>query len=372
MSLSRSRPTGADVHIMTAMIPDGKSQQHARTDPLGSVGEAPFFQAGLAGYSDAAMRRVARRHGCPYCVTEAMLDFFLINGGKGQRAAALHDEDHPIAGQLMGSHPLDMAQGAKILIDMGYDVVDINLACPVKKIKKKCRGGHLLSAPDEAIRIIQAVADAVRGQVPLSIKLRRGYDESAEATESFHRIFQAVIDHGFAAATVHGRTVQQKYIGPSRWPFLADLTARYADARARGFRIFGSGDIFSPQAIFDMIEQTGVDAVSVARGCIGDPWIFQQARQIMAGQAPTEPSLNEQRRVLAEHFQLSVGLHGEQVAGRTMRKFGIMFSRHHPQAQAVKDAFINVKSLADWQAALDAYYPPSDRVEVEAEALRAS
>ena len=121
--------------------------------------DAPFYQAGLAGYSDAAMRLIARRHGCPFCITEAMLDVFLLNGGKGLAAAQIDDADHPITGQLMGSHPVDIAAGAKVLVSLGYDVVDVNLACPVKKIKKKARGGHLLSAPDDAIDIWTAVVD---------------------------------------------------------------------------------------------------------------------------------------------------------------------------------------------------------------------
>ena len=94
--------------------------------PIGSVTfDAPFFQAGLAGYSDSAMRLVARRHGCPYCVTEAMLDQFLISGGRGLRVAELDHGDHPIAGQLMGSHPREMAEAARILLRLGYDVIDI-------------------------------------------------------------------------------------------------------------------------------------------------------------------------------------------------------------------------------------------------------
>jgi len=367
----------------------------ALPEALSWVDRAPFFQAGLAGYSDAAMRLVARRHGAPYCITEAMLDMFLINGGKGLKQAELDDEDHPIAGQLMGSHPADIAAGAKVLLSLGYDVIDINLACPVKKIKKKCRGGHLLSVPDEAIDIIKAVRDAVGDAAPLTIKLRRAYDETPQAEANFHQILQAVIDHGFAAATVHGRTVQQKYDGPSKWPKLAEIVRRYqpehiaqqvvphdpelplgagdheprAVARGRDamnasrgnapFMLFGSGDIFSPAAIFAMIEQTGVRAVSVARGCIGDPWVFRAAHQIMRGEPVAEPTIEEQRAVLAEHFELSVKLHGEQQAGRMMRKFGIKFSRHHPRAEAVKDAFIKVKSLAGWQAVLDEFYVAS-------------
>ena len=340
---------------------------------LAWVDRAPFFQAGLAGYSDAAMRLIARRHGAPYCITEAMLDMFLINGGKGLKQAELDDEDHPIAGQLMGSHPADIAAGAKVLLSLGYDVIDINLACPVKKIKRKCRGGHLLSVPDEAIDIIKAVRDAVGDDAPLTIKLRRAYDETPEAEASIQQIFEAVIAHGFAAATVHGRTVQQKYDGPSKWPKLKTIVDRYQSVQRSAnavegdpglppgasdspLLIFGSGDIFSPQAIFEMIEQTGVRAVSVARGCIGDPWVFRAAHQIMRGEPVVEPTIDEQRDVLAEHFELSVKLHGEQQAGRMMRKFGIKFSRHHPRAEAVKDAFIKVKSLAGWRAVLDEFY----------------
>lgn len=324
--------------------------------PFDWVGRAPFFQAGLAGYSDGAMRLVARRHGCPYCVTEAMLDQFLIHGGKGLRAAELDDADHPIAGQLMGSHPEDIAEGAKILVGLGYDVIDINLACPVKKIKKRCRGGHLLSVPEEANAILGAVRRAVGDAVPLTVKLRRGYDDSEGAAGDFYRVFEHAMELGYAGATVHGRTVEQKYLGPSRWPFLADLTRRYRGEMEGGFLVFGSGDIFSPQAIFDMLDQTGVHGVSVARGCIGNPWIFRQAHQIMAGERPVPPTIAEQRRVLMEHFDLSVSLHGEQPAGRMMRKFGIKFSVHHPEAERVKDGFIRVKSLADWRAVLDAFY----------------
>jgi nifR3 family TIM-barrel protein len=317
--------------------------------------EAPFFQAGLAGYSDAAMRVVARRHGAPYAITEAMLDMFLINGGKGLKAAELSDEDHPIAGQLMGSHPKEIAEGCKILVKLGYDVVDINLACPVKKIKKKCRGGHLLNADDDAIAILESVRQAVT-EVPLTVKMRRAYNDTPGSEAKFFRIFEKAIELGYAGVTVHGRTVEQKYIGPSRWPFLTALTAKYRSEMERGFHIFGSGDIFSPQAIFDMIRQCGVQAVSVARGCIGNPWIFRQARQIIAGQQPTPPTLAEQKQVMQDHFELSVKLHGDELAGRLMRKFGIKFSVHHPDPERAKAAFIAVRGLADWQKALDEMY----------------
>jgi tRNA-dihydrouridine synthase B len=319
--------------------------------------DAPFFQAGLAGYSDGAMRLVARRHGCPYCVTEALLDMFLIQGGRGLKSAELDDGDHPIAGQLMGSHPADIAAGAKVLVGMGYDVIDVNLACPVKKIKKKSRGGHLMSVPDEAAAILDAVVQAVGGEVPCTVKLRRGSDDSAEALTNFHRIFQATIDLGYAGAVVHGRSVQQKYLGPANWDFLRALTDRYGGVE--NFTIGGSGDIWQASDIFKMIDQTGVDFVSVARGCIGNPWVFTQARALLAGDAEAAvrpPTIYQQREVLLEHFQLSVSLHGEQLASRLMRKFGIRFSRHHPLSEEVKQSFIGVMGLPAWEGVLEKYY----------------
>lgn len=347
--------------------------------------DAPFFQAGLAGYSDAAMRIIARRQGCPYCVTEALLDRTVLAGGRGFAKAdlgELHDnvpggsEDLPLAGQLMGSDPDEMASAAIKLVEQGrrpasayrrmdaggadegveaapvtFSAIDVNLACPVKKIRSKARGGHWLRDPDGAIRILRAVRDAVPAPIPCTLKIRRGSDESPEAERNFMRIFDAAYDLGYAWSTVHGRTVEQKYVGPSRWTFLRDL------ARSRPDRIvFGSGDVWDVHDVFRMIAYTGVHAVSVARGCIGNPWIFRQARRMMAGCIPERPTISEQRDVLDEHFRLSVAVNGERTAGLMMRKFGIRFSRHHPRAEEVRRAFIAVRTMGEWMNVLEHLY----------------
>lgn len=333
--------------------------------------EAPFFQAGLAGYSDGAMRLIARRHGCPYCITEALLDRTLIGGGKGRRKedpdlleeecglgdpeenriAGLHD--HPIAGQIMGSTPDEMARAAALLAQMNYDVIDVNLACPVKKMRKANRGGHCLTDPDQSIAILRAVRAAVPAQVPCTVKLRRAFDDTPEMAANFERIFNAAYELGYAWATVHCRTVQQKYLGPGKWEFLTDLVARNPDKL-----IFGSGDVWTVNDIFAMLDITGVQAVAVARGCIGNPWMFRQARQLMAGEIPTLPTLDEQRTALLEHFQLAVALHGERKASKMMRKFGIKFSAHHPRNEEVKMEFIKCKSVAEWRAVIERWYSP--------------
>jgi tRNA-dihydrouridine synthase len=342
--------------------------------------DAPFFQAGLAGYSDGAMRLVARSQGAPFCVTEALLDRTLINGGKGRRkedpdliaseigmgeiednrAAGL--DDHPLAGQVMGSWPDEMARGSRILAGMGHEVIDVNLACPVKKIKRKARGGHFLAHPDEAIGILRAVREAVPAEIPCTVKLRRSFDDTPEMARNFERIFDASYELGYAWATVHCRTVEQKYHGPGRWEFLRDLVRRRPDRV-----VFGSGDVWTVLDIFRMLDMCGVHAVSVARGCIGNPWIFRQARDMMAGREPVGPTIAEQREVLLAHYRYSEVIHGARRTGRHMRKFGIKFAQHHPRAMAVKADFIRCETAAEWHDVIERHYGP----EAEARELAA-
>lgn len=421
--------------------------------------DAPFFQAGLAGYSDAAMRIIARRHGCPMCVTEALLDRTLLAGGRGFAKAdlgELHDnipggpEDHPLTGQIMGSDPREMAAGALKMIEQrarsekayrsiayavdgvlpsthmsarlrlpggeqlppfdpteglgdceagescdpedfgscdpldalepaaaenalnavslsgpdaftkSFQAIDVNLACPVKKIEKKARGGHWLTEPEGAIAILEAVREALPASVPCTLKLRRSFDDTPEMAANFDRITDAAFRIGYAWATVHGRTVVQKYVGPSRWDLLRSIVQKQKSIDESRL-IFGSGDIWSAHEIFRMLEYTGVAAVSVARGCIGNPWIFRQARQMLKGEAPEPPTLAEQRSVLDSHFKLLLAVckpmrDGEEAASKMIRKFGIRFAQHHPHADAVRLDIIRVGSIADWTTVMQRWY----------------
>ena len=329
----------------------------------------PFQQAGLAGYSDGAMRLIARQHGCPFCVTEALLDQTLLAGGKGRRRedpdllqaeCGLGDpnenrlaglQDHPVAGQIIGSDSNTIAQAAEILVNMGYDAIDINLACPVKKIRKKKRGGHLLSNPSIAIQILKAVKKVVPKDFPLTVKMRRSFDDTNEMKNNFEKIFDAAYELNYSWVTVHTRTVSQKYLGPGHRPFLQYLVNKYPERI-----IFGSGDVWNVWEIFRMLRDTGVSAVSVARGCIGNPWIFQQACAMLKGQPPRNPSIYEQKRVLLDHFKLAATLHGEDVASRTMRKFGIKFASHHPKQEHVHKKFVKVNSTTEWKEVIKKYY----------------
>jgi nifR3 family TIM-barrel protein len=320
---------------------------------IGSVQlAAPICQAGLAGYSDRAMRVVARRRACPYAVTEALLDTIMVNGGEGlRRSIDVNDEDHPVAGQIIGSEPDSMSQAAMLLHGAGYDVVDLNFACPVKKIRNKARGGHMLMDVPRALAILRAVRDALPPAVPTTISLRRAFDDTSESTEHFYQIVEAAWSHGYAAVRVHGRTVEQKYLGSADWRSIREAKSRYPDRT-----ILGSGDVFTAHDAVRMLRETGVDIVWIARGAIGNPWIFRQTVALLRGEPIAPPSVHEQREALREHFAGAMEIHGEQLAGRRMRKMGIKYARFHPQHDVVKEQFINVRSLREWSDVLERHY----------------
>lgn len=315
----------------------------------------PIVQAALSGYSDWPMRVIARRLGAPYTLCEVMLDEFLVNLKERKRTSHfLHisDEEHPVAGQLMGAEPEQFAAGAVRLCQAGFDVIDINFGCPVKKVLGRCRGGFHLGQPEVAIDIIQRTRDAVPDEIPVSVKMRRGIDDTQESRDHFFQILDAAYEIGVAAITVHGRTVKQRYIGPSRWEFLREVKSHIGDRV-----LLGSGDLFTAQDCLDMIEQTGVDGVTVARGAIGNPWIFGQAKALADGQPlPDPPNLGEQKEVIREHYRLAESLYGEKRVGQLMRKFGIKYAILHPDHDQVRAAFVKVKDRAQWESVLDQFY----------------
>ena len=327
--------------------------------------DRPFFQAGLAGYSDSAMRRVARALGSPLCVTEAILDRAIIEPGWKLDLAdlfAADGSDLPLAVQLIGSLPEEMAGAAAQVVELAERrlgsamrrrlVIDVNLACPVRKVARKRRGGHWLAAPDGAIELLRAVRGALPPDQTCTVKLRRGSDDGPSAEADFLRVFEATYELGYAWATVHARSVEQAYRGPSQWRFLQRLVSRYPDRL-----IFGSGDVWTAEDIFRMLDWTGVAGVSVARGSIGNPWIFKQAAQLMAGEAPAAPDLTEQGRVLALHLDLALELKGERAGSRHMRKIAGSYAGHHPEPARLRSEMYQAADRSAWLAILERWYP---------------
>ncbi len=155
----------------------------------------------------------------------------------------------------------------------------------------------------------------------------------------------------FGVAALHGRTVRQRYAGPSCWTFLREVKQHYPH-----HIILGSGDLFTAQDCLRMIAQTQVDGVTVARGAIGNPWIFAQARALADGAELRQPTIDQQRSVLREHYRLAELLYGADRCGPLMRKFGIKYALQHPQPLDVRAAFTRIRTRADWDQLLRRWY----------------
>lgn len=312
----------------------------------------PVVLAALAGYSDLPYRTICRELGAPFATTEVMLDKFLLHEGKLRRHLLRSDEgDHPVGGQIMGSDPDLMARAAAVLRDLGFDVIDLNFACPVKKVVSRRRGGHMMADPEGTLDVIRAVRQAVPDR-PLTIKLRKSFAAGDAGCEAFWAIARGAFAAGADSICVHARAVEQMYKGQADWTFLKAVKAAFP-----GETIIGSGDVRAPADALRMIAETGVDGVAAARGAIGNPWFFRQLRALAEGRPPETPSLAEQRAVMERHYALAAAHYGERKAAFVMRHFGISYGRMHPHAKRIRMAFVAVRTAEDWRAVLDEHYP---------------
>jgi tRNA-dihydrouridine synthase B len=225
--------------------------------------EFPVVLAALAGYTDLPYRLICRACSAPYAATEAMLDRqVLLEGKLRKRLIRLDPADHPVAGQIMGDDAETMAGAAAALDVLGFDVVDLNFACPVRKVISRNRGGALMRDPDRALAIVRAVRAAVPGR-PVTLKLRRAFRESDSAHDAFWAIARGACEAGVAGICVHGRSVEQKYKGRADWSFLSRVKREFPD-----WTVIGSGDVQTPHDALRMLAETGVDGVAAAPSAI--------------------------------------------------------------------------------------------------------
>jgi nifR3 family TIM-barrel protein len=322
----------------------------SRTFRIGDLEVAsPVILAALAGYSDAAYRGICRRFGAPYCTTEMMLDRSVLTRSKRTRQLLrIGDDDHPIAAQLIGSDPETMAAAARAVCQPGFDAVDLNFACPARKVLRRRRGGYLMAHARQALDIVRAVLDA--SDRPVTIKLRQRFHERDDM-DAFYRIAEGAFDSGVAAICLHARSVEAGYRGEADWAFLAEVKRRFA-----GRTVIGSGDVLEPSDALHMLARTGVDAVAVGRGALGNPWFFRQVRDLARGRPPHRPDLAEQRKVLERHFEQACALYGPDRGPKIMRKFGIKYARMHPAPGTVRSAFVRVSRPAHWRRVLENCY----------------
>jgi len=264
-----------------------------------------------------------------FCYFEMLSSNGLIhNAKKSLRLLQTIPEDHPIGVQLVGSQPDVMAESARFLEDQGFQYLDLNLGCPVKKIVSQGGGSALLANLKQAARVFEKVGGAVK-KIPFTVKMRKGFkDETGrEALE----LAQLAEKCGAAAVTVHGRTQKQGYSGKADW----DIIRRVKEAVK--IPVVGNGDIFSAEDALRMIKATACDGVMIGRGSLGNPWIFSRAKALLFnGKNLPSPTLEEKRAAVMEHFDLEIQYAGESRALLLMRKVGPWYILGQPNAASYR------------------------------------
>lgn len=277
--------------------------------------------APMAGITNLPMRLLAREQGASLCFTEMVsVNGLVRDGEKSFELVRSVPEDRPLGVQLFGDNPETVAAGAR-LVENDADLIDINMGCPVKKVVGTGAGSALLREPAKVAAIIRAVRRATR--LPFTVKIRSGWNCGEPNFLEIARIAEA---EGCDAITLHPRSRSQMFDGQADWSHIAELK------RTVSIPVIGSGDLFTAADVVGMLRETGCDGIMVARGALGNPWIFSQALDLLAGrEAPAAPP-EERLRTALKHLELFIAAAGERVALREMRKHLSWYSHGLPGA----------------------------------------
>jgi len=312
---------------------------------IGSLSlDGNVFLAPVAGYSDRAFRSICADCGADFAYTEMVsAEALTRNNLKTEQLMARAPNEKAYAVQIFGGKGQTMADAARIVLEKTTaECIDINGGCPVPKIIKSGAGSNLTANPTLLYDIVSSVVKAVDGKVPVTIKIRTGWD--AEHI-TWKDCAQAALDAGAAAITLHGRTRAQGYEGKADWGKLAELV-EFINGR---IPVFGSGDVFSPEAAKQMIEQTGCDGIMLARGAMGNPFIFTKIRQFLKTGSYQEIPTRERIEAGFRELDLLVQDFGEKGACLEMRKRFCAYSRGIDGGAALRKQLVAAESVEEYK-----------------------
>jgi tRNA-dihydrouridine synthase B len=304
------------------------------------------FAAPMAGVTDRPFRKLCRRLGAAYAVSEMVAsDPRVRASGKTSRRLDHDGEAAPVAVQLVGADPAVMAEAARYNVDRGAQIIDLNMGCPARKVCQVACGSALLR--DEALvaRIVQSVVDAV--DVPVTLKYRTGWDPSDRNAVRIARMAEAA---GARMLTLHGRTRACGFTGRAEYETIARVK------QAVRIPVVANGDVDSPQKARLVFEYTGADAIMIGRAAQGRPWIFREVNEYLrTGLAPAAPTVQEVRGLLLEHLDEHYGFYGEALGVKTARKHIIWYTRRLRGGVGFCERMNRLENCEEQRRALDEF-----------------
>ncbi|HYH01062.1 MAG TPA: tRNA dihydrouridine synthase DusB [Terriglobales bacterium] len=318
---------------------------------IGNVRVAPAtVLAPMAGVTDTVFRRFIREMGgCGLLMTEFTSADGMLRAwnDKAKRYLYFEKNEHPISAQLFGSNPPVMADAARQIEQLGFDLVDLNLGCPAKKVVK-CNGGSGLLRD---LPLIRSIFEAVRAaiSIPFTVKFRIGWNDEEVVCVELAKMAE---ECGLNAVALHARTREQGYGGNARWEYIA------AVKDAVKIPVIGNGDIRSPEDAVRMVAETGCDAVMVGRTAASNPWIFRQIEQYTATGAYDEPSEADRYRMIRTYFEMLVK---EQVVGAEgkMKQFASWFTHGVRNGAHLRKAIYEAKTRQNILDAVEKFFEPA-------------
>ncbi len=303
--------------------------------------ENNLILAPMAGVSDLPFRLLCREQGAGLvCMEMVSAKAILYKNRNTEELLTIDPKEHPVSLQLFGSDPDIMGEIAKQIEERPFDILDINMGCPVPKVVNNGDGSALMKNPVLAGKIIEKTARAVKK--PVTVKIRKGFDDAHINAVELARIAQ---ESGAAAVAVHGRTREQFYSGKADW----DIIRRVKEAVS--IPVIGNGDILTAEDVAAMAAQTGCDGFMIARGAEGNPWIFRQIlHYFQTGETLAKPSFAEVTEMLLRHARMQLDCKGEYTGIREIRKHAAWYTAGYRNSSKLRGRINEIESFDDLQA----------------------